>query len=268
MKGLEILNPAQVRAIEPNVSAVAALHSPNTGIVDYAVVARSFVKDIEATNRGTIFLDFAVSRFEITPENTVRVNGCELHQRGPTKQVVAKNVITCAGLQSDRVAQLGGGSSTPRVVPFRGTYYQLKAEYKGLVTRNIYPVPSGGGIPVGVHFTPTVNERRGEQMIIGPGACLAFAREVYQVAFFYLLSILPRGPFYNCTLRFSLLTAGVQLLRRVLEGPHISCSKLWIDEIRFDESGLGLWGNVSRSEQESFSCPSTEVGSLCYRGNG
>lgn len=87
-------------------------------------------------------------------------------------------MITCAGLQSDRVAGLAGGSATPRIVPFRGTYYQMKAEYRGVVTRNIYPVPSGGGIPVGVHFTPTVNERRGEQMIVGPGACIAFSREV------------------------------------------------------------------------------------------
>ena len=39
-----------------------------------------------------------------------------------------------------------------------------------VVRTNVYPVPSGGGIPVGVHFTPTVNERRGHQMIVGPGA--------------------------------------------------------------------------------------------------
>ncbi len=47
---------------------------------------------------------------------------------------------------------------------------------------NVYPVPSGGGIPVGVHFTPTVNERRGKQMIIGPGACIAFDREGYKMS--------------------------------------------------------------------------------------
>lgn len=42
-----------------------------------------------------------------------------------------------------------------------------------------YPTPSGGGIPVGVHFTPTVNLRRGEQLIVGPGACVCFDREAY-----------------------------------------------------------------------------------------
>jgi len=55
----------------------------------------------------------------------------------------------------------------------------MKPEYKDICTMNIYPTPSGGGIPVGVHFTPTLNERRGEQTIVGPGACLTFHDEGY-----------------------------------------------------------------------------------------
>lgn len=179
VQGLEILNSEQVKALEPNVVAVAALHSPNTGIVDYGVVARTFARDVVDSTRGVVLLDFNVERFDLLSDKTVRITGCELNQKGPKKHVDAKHVITCAGLQSDRVAGLAGGSATPRVVPFRGTYYQMKEEYRNVVTRNIYPVPSGGGIPVGVHFTPTVNERRGEQMIVGPGACLAFSREGY-----------------------------------------------------------------------------------------
>lgn len=94
--------------------------------------------------------------------------------------MTAKNVITCAGFYSDRVAGLAGGDAgRAKVVTFRGTYYQLKPEYRGICRMNVYPVPSGGGIPVGVHFTPTVNTRRGIQMIVGPGACLTFSREGY-----------------------------------------------------------------------------------------
>lgn len=55
---------------------------------------------------------------------------------------------------------------------------------------NVYPVPSGGGIPVGVHFTPTVNTRRGIQMIVGPGACLTFSREGYTFTDFKMDDIL------------------------------------------------------------------------------
>lgn len=88
-----------------------------------------------------------------------QILGKEPNQRGPCLKVSAKNVITCAGFYSDRVAGLTGGDvSNARVVTFRGTYYQLKPEYRGIVRMNIYPVPSGGGIPVGVHLTPTVSK--------------------------------------------------------------------------------------------------------------
>jgi 2-hydroxyglutarate dehydrogenase len=76
---------------------------------------------------------------------------------GPIRVVRARNVITCAGFYADRVAELTGGKrSTARVVTFRGSYLQFKKEYAGAVRINVYPVPSGGGIPVGIHFTPTV----------------------------------------------------------------------------------------------------------------
>lgn len=87
-----------------------------------------------------------------------QVYGREPGQFGPVLHVEAANVITCGGFYSDRLAKLNGGNyRANRIVTFRGTYYQLKSEYRTLVSRNIYPVPSGGGIPVGVHFTPTVS---------------------------------------------------------------------------------------------------------------
>ena len=88
----------------------------------------------------------------------IQIWGAEPNQRGPTLKVSAKNVITCAGFYSDRVAGLAGGDAgKAKVVTFRGTYYQMKPEYRGICRMNVYPVPSGGGIPVGVHFTPTVS---------------------------------------------------------------------------------------------------------------
>lgn len=83
------------------------------------------------------------------------IRGKEPGQKGPTKLVTASNVITCAGLYADRVAQAAGGAVAPKISSFRGTYYQMKPQFKEIVKTNVYPVPSGGGIPVGVHFTPT-----------------------------------------------------------------------------------------------------------------
>ena len=65
------------------------------------------------------------------------------------------------GLLDER-GHLGGEGkrAAPLLLP---SPRQMKPQYKGIVSTNVYPVPSGGGIPVGVHFTPTVNERRGPQ---------------------------------------------------------------------------------------------------------
>ena len=52
--------------------------------------------------------------------------------------VRSKYVITCCGLQSDRVAQLSGCKSEPKIVPFRGEYLLLNKPH--LVNGNIYPV--------------------------------------------------------------------------------------------------------------------------------
>jgi L-2-hydroxyglutarate oxidase LhgO len=173
--GLRVLSSSEVRAMEPNVSAYSALWSPVTGVIDYAAVARHLAEEILETGRADIKLSFQAERFDVTRDpatggKLVTVSGVEPGQPGPTKRVRARHVITCAGFYSDRVAQLAGGSADPRVTTFRGTYYQMRPGLKDIVKTNVYPVPSGGGIPVGVHFTPTVNERRGHQMIIGPGA--------------------------------------------------------------------------------------------------
>jgi 2-hydroxyglutarate dehydrogenase len=119
-------------------------------------------------------------QFTVTPDKRVVIRGVEPGQIGPAKHVIAKHVITCGGFHADRVSVLAGGKPEPKVVAFRGTYYQMVQPFKDIVRTNVYPVPSGGGIPVGVHFTPTVNERRGHQMIVGPGACLAFSKEGYR----------------------------------------------------------------------------------------
>ena len=52
-------------------------------------------------------------------------------------------MITCAGLQSDRVAVMSGCKSDPVIVPFRGEYLVLKPDKSYLVNGNIYPVSNG-----------------------------------------------------------------------------------------------------------------------------
>ena len=84
--------------------------------------------------------------------------------------------IACAGLYSDRVAELTGAARHPRIVPFRGDYYMLRPERRDLVRGKIYPVPDPRFPFLGVHFTPRMNG----DVWLGPNAVLAFAREGYR----------------------------------------------------------------------------------------
>ena len=215
--GLRVLTGAEVAAMEPNVSAAySALWSPNTGIVDYGLVARSLADDVARSGRGDVRTRFGVSSVEEVAGGRVAITGAELGQVGPTKRVTAAHVITCAGFHADTVARLAGGAEHPKIVAFRGTYYQMKAPLKDIVRTNVYPVPTGGGIPTGVHFTPTVNERRGHQMIIGPGACLAFSKEGYKMS--------------NVSMKdlWAFVTNG-HLWAFVVRNPVLSLSELWKD---------------------------------------
>ncbi|KAL0079144.1 FAD dependent oxidoreductase [Phycomyces blakesleeanus] len=181
VKGLEIIDGAKVKELEPNIKAYSALNSPNTGIVNYWLVSQCIANEIRESGRGDIKTSFEARKFNKTEDGRVRIRGAEKVLNGPVLEVYAKNVITCGGFYADRLSGLTGGSVKAHpIVTFRGTYYQIKSGMRSVVKRNVYPVPSGGGIPVGVHFTPTVDVRRGHQMIVGPGACLTFSREGYR----------------------------------------------------------------------------------------
>ena len=224
VQGLQVLSGAEVAAREPAVSrAFSALWSPNTGVVDYGLVSRALAADILATGRGDVKLGFELTAVEDgtgADAGRVVLRGTEPGQAGPPKRVTARHVITAAGFYADRVAALAGGAPHPKIVTFRGTYYQMKdgagSAGKDIVRTNVYPVPTGGGIPVGVHFTPTVNERRGHQMIIGPGACITFSREGYR-----MLDISPRD-------LFDFATNG-HLWAFIVRNPLFSLAELWKD---------------------------------------
>lgn len=86
----------------------------------------------------------------------------------------ARLVVGCAGLQSDRVAALGGARPSVRIVPFRGRYLTLRRA--DLVRGLVYPVPQPGLPFLGVHFTPQANGT----ILVGPSALLALGRESYE----------------------------------------------------------------------------------------
>jgi L-2-hydroxyglutarate oxidase LhgO len=165
--GLEKIGPERLREIEPHCVGVQALWSPNTGIINYSQVAAAYAQDIRAAG-GEIKTSHEVLGLQSRDgERIVETSG---------GTVSGAAVIACAGLQADRVAELSGAPRAPRIVPFRGDYFVLKAERRHLVRGMIYPVPDPAFPFLGVHFTRRIDG----PVWLGPNAVLAFAREGYR----------------------------------------------------------------------------------------
>jgi L-2-hydroxyglutarate oxidase len=164
LKGLRMLDRAQMLEIEPHAGGLAALHVPQEGIVDYPGVCRVMARQIEQAG-GRVVTRARVTDLRETPSNWI--------VQTTAGDWEADYLVNCAGLHSDRVAQLAGEKREVRIVPFRGEYFKIKPERQFLVRNLIYPVPDPQFPFLGVHFTRLIEGGREA----GPNAVLAFARE-------------------------------------------------------------------------------------------
>jgi L-2-hydroxyglutarate oxidase len=167
--GLRRLGADEISEVEPHARGVAALHSPETGIVDFSRVAAAYAADVEDAGAAVV-TGCGVSRLVAGP-NSVRVE----HERGSTE---AGLVVSCAGAWSDRLAVAAGAPKEPRIVPFRGGYLRLRPERRELVRASIYPVPDPDLPFLGGHLTRGFDG----EVLLGPSALLVGARDAYRIA--------------------------------------------------------------------------------------
>jgi L-2-hydroxyglutarate oxidase LhgO len=165
--GVTMIDAARLKEIEPHARAVAGIHSPETAIVDYKVVAASLARDLVASG-VTLERNFRVTSIARL-RGTLRLGTADGHA------VAASHLVNCAGLYSDVVARLAEAPVDVQIVPFRGEYYMIRPERQHLVNGLIYPVPDPEFPFLGVHFTRTVHG----DVEAGPNAVLALAREGY-----------------------------------------------------------------------------------------
>ncbi|MFC5931598.1 L-2-hydroxyglutarate oxidase [Cryobacterium melibiosiphilum] len=161
-----LVSGSEAREFEPHVAAVEALRVESTGIIDYTAVSTTLARLAEAQG-AEMLLGTAARDIRVTDRSVTVV-----HDSG---SVTADLLINCAGLQSDRIAQLAGLRPEARIVPFRGEYYELTADRRDLVRGLIYPVPDPDLPFLGVHFTRMIDG----SVHAGPNAVLALAREGY-----------------------------------------------------------------------------------------
>jgi L-2-hydroxyglutarate oxidase len=168
LTGTRHISLDELKEYEPYCAGVAAIHVPQTGIVDYKVVALAYGRKFESLG-GSIFLGTKVHGIKkLNQINYIQTDG---------QEYACKLLVNCAGLYSDKVAQMHQDEPLDvRIIPFRGEYYKIKKEREYLVRNLIYPVPDPNFPFLGVHFTRMM--KGGVEA--GPNAVLAFRREGYK----------------------------------------------------------------------------------------
>ncbi len=166
LNGLVPLDPDTIREHEPHCQGLAGLYVPQTGIIDFSQVSRTLVDVLRGVG---VDIFFSKSVFKIIHEE----GGVTLHTNAESFQ--ARHLITCGGLQCDRLAQEDGCNLDLRIVPFRGDYYELTEKAQHKVRHLIYPVPDPDLPFLGVHFTRMLDGC----VECGPNAVFNFKRESY-----------------------------------------------------------------------------------------
>jgi L-2-hydroxyglutarate oxidase LhgO len=156
-----------LKELEPHSSGIRAIHVPSAAITDYSAVARKYA-EIVTQQGGAVRTQARVNGLKVSQNETV-VSSAQ-------GEFVAKYVVNCPGLHSDRLSKMTGASNGLMIAPFRGEYYDLVPERQHLVKGLIYPVPDPNFPFLGVHLTRMV--RGGVEA--GPNAVLALKREGYR----------------------------------------------------------------------------------------
>jgi L-2-hydroxyglutarate oxidase LhgO len=146
VEGLALIDGDAARAMEPALTCVAALHSPQTGIIDSHRLMLALRGDLE-DHGGTIALRTPIER--LTP----RTAGWEVRFGGDDPgTVLVDAVVNSAGHGAQALARMTDGydpERVPRLVLAKGNYFAFTGQ--PVFSRLIYPAPVEGGL--GIHVT-------------------------------------------------------------------------------------------------------------------
>lgn len=167
LQGIRLIDSGELKEKEPFVTGIKGVYVPQTGIIDYTELGRSYLHFIESRGGNILFNQKVTSILQgnhsidvITSQNNFKTD----------------YLINCAGLYSDKIARLTQKDVDVQILPFRGEYYLVNESKRHLVKNLIYPVPDPNFPFLGVHFTRMING----MLEAGPNAVLAFQREGYK----------------------------------------------------------------------------------------
>ncbi|WP_338807605.1 L-2-hydroxyglutarate oxidase [Pseudomonas chlororaphis] len=164
---VEQLDAKELQRREPNIVGLGGLFLDATGIVDYKQVCEAMARVIQKAG-GEVQLQTTV-RTIVETADKVTISSDD-------KVWSARQLVACAGLQSDRLAALAGVKIDHQIIPFRGEYFRLPAAKNNIVNHLIYPIPDPELPFLGVHLTRMIDG----SVTVGPNAVLGLGRENYR----------------------------------------------------------------------------------------
>ena len=168
VEDIEIIDSKRIKEIEPCVEGIAGIRVGCTGIIDFPGVTRMLAELLKQQFASSgIFLETEMKAFVHHADSIDIVTNRDTFK--------TRYLVTCAGLQSDRVARVGRTINDVTIIGFRGDYYDLTDKGMMKVRNLIYPVPNPKFPFLGVHFTRMINGG----VECGPNAVFTFKREGY-----------------------------------------------------------------------------------------
>jgi L-2-hydroxyglutarate oxidase LhgO len=180
VEGLELIDGAAARRLEPALTCTAALRSPETGIIDSHSYMTALRGDLE-DHGGSIAFNTRIER--LAPEK----NGWKAAFGEAPQWVRFDAVVNAAGLGAQRLGRSTEGypdARVPRLVLAKGNYFNFAG--RPVFSRLVYPVPAPGGLGVHVtldlagrmRFGPDVEWVEAENYDVDPGRAAAFYQRI------------------------------------------------------------------------------------------
>jgi L-2-hydroxyglutarate oxidase LhgO len=160
--GLKLLSRWELKKLEPNIEGVAAILSPETGIIDSHTLMKYFITKAKKEGVQIIYKTEVINIERVTGGYQVEVSDSDGRFSFTTKIL-----INCAGLNSDRVAEQVGidlEDASYRLYYCKGEYFSVIHDKRKLINRLIFPVPPVGIAGVGIHVVLDLDGR----MRLGP----------------------------------------------------------------------------------------------------
>ncbi|MBS4027382.1 MAG: NAD(P)/FAD-dependent oxidoreductase [Ignavibacteriales bacterium] len=136
---LQMLDAKETNKLEPDITAVASIFSPSTGIISVHGLMDYFFHSIK-NNGATLQHNCEVVGIEkISSGYKIFVK-----ENGNRSSFTSEKIINAAGLFSDRIAGMAGidiDGAKYRLTYCKGSYFAVTPSKSKLISRLVYPVP-------------------------------------------------------------------------------------------------------------------------------